>query len=78
MIDFTKIDPKSFDISRVFDVQQAIDTAASTTGTMIKSMPQGPARNMAEAVTEASFEFARAQAQAAQTFAEAVRRAVGH
>ena len=70
-IDFTKLDPaKLFDVDAV--IKQMEDNAKSATSLITDKK----ARDIAESVAAASFAFAKAQAEAARTFGEAVKKAI--
>jgi hypothetical protein len=75
-MDFTKIDFAKFDPAKVFDVDAAIAKMEESSKTATALITDKKARELAETVTSASFEFAKAQAAAARAYAEAVRKAL--
>jgi len=75
-MDFTKIDFAKFDPAKVFDVDAAIAKMEEGSKTATALITDKKARELAETVTSASFEFAKAQAAAARAYAEAVRKAL--
>jgi hypothetical protein len=75
-MDFTKIDFAKFDVAKMFDVDAAIKQMEEANSKAISLITDTKAKNIAETVSAASFEFARAQAAAAKAFGEAVKKAV--
>ena len=76
MVDLTKIDFAKFDVAKLFDVEVAIDQMEKNSKTALSVITDKKAKDAAETITAASFEFARAQAAAAKAFGEAVKRAI--
>lgn len=75
-MDFTKLDLTKFDVAKMFDVDAALDQVQTNSRTALAYIPDAKSRDLAQSVVEASIEFARAQAQAAQKFADSVKSAV--
>ena len=75
-MDFTKIDFAKFDPAKLFDVDAAIAKMEENTKTATGYITDAKARELAETISAASFEFARAQAEAARAFGEAVKKAI--
>jgi hypothetical protein len=75
-MDFTKFDLSQFDVTKMLDASVAIEQIEKNTKTAIAMIPDAKSREMVEAITTASIEFARAQAAAAKAFGEAVKKAV--
>lgn len=75
-MDFTKIDFTKLDPAKLFDVDGVIRQMEENTRSATALITDKKARDIAESVTSASFAFARAQAEAARTFGEAVKRAI--
>lgn len=75
-MDFTKIDFAKLDPAKLFDVDAVIRQMEDNTKTATALITDKKARDIAESVTAASFAFARAQAEAARAFGEAVKRAI--
>jgi hypothetical protein len=76
IMDFTKIDFAKFDPAKIFDVDAVIQQMETNTKTATALITDVKARELAETVTAASFAFAKAQAEAARAFGEAVKRAI--
>ena len=72
-MDFTKLDLTKFDVAKMFDVDAALDQVQTNSRTALAYIPDSKSRNLAQSVVDASIEFARAQAQAAQKFADSVK-----
>ena len=75
-MDFTKIDFAKFDPAKMFDVDAAIAGMEDANKKAIALITDTKAKNIAETISSASFEFARAQAAAAKAFGEAVKKAI--
>jgi hypothetical protein len=75
-MDFTKMDLTKFDVTKMFNVDTALDQIQSNTQTALGYIPDAKSREIAQSVVDASIEFARAQAQAAQKFADSVKSVV--
>jgi hypothetical protein len=75
-MDFTKFDLSQFDVTKMLDASMAIEQIEKNTRTAIAMIPDAKSREMAEAITTASIEFARSQALAAKLYADAVKQAV--
>ena len=75
-MDFTKIDFSKFDVSKLFDVDAAIASMEEANGKALALITDKKAKEIAETVSAASFEFARAQAAAAKAYGEAVKKAI--
>ena len=76
MVDLTKIDFAKFDVAKMFDVDAAIEQMEKNSKTALALITDKKAKDIAETITSASFEFARAQAAAAKSFGEAVKKAI--
>ena len=75
-MDFTKIDFSKFDVAKLFDVDAAIASMEQANQKALALITDKKAKSIAETVSAASFEFARAQASAAKAFGEAVKKAI--
>ena len=75
-MDFTKLDLSQFDVSKMLDASQAIEQIEKNTKPAIAMIPDARSREMVEAITAASLEFARSQALAAKLYADAVKQAI--
>ena len=75
-MDFTKIDFSKFDAAKLFDADKMLAEVEKNTKTAIGYITDAKAKAAAEAVAEASMEFARAQNAAVKAYAEAVRKAI--
>lgn len=75
-MDFTKIDFAKFDPAKIFDVDAVIKQMEDTSKSATAMITDKKAREIAESVTAASFSFAKAQAEAARAFGEAVKKAI--
>jgi len=75
-MDFTKIDFSKFDVAKMFDVSAAIAQMEEANAKALDLITDKKARGIAETVSAASFAFAKAQADAAQAFGEAVKKAI--
>ena len=75
-MDFTKLDLGQFDVTKMLDASQAIEQIEKNTKTAIAMIPDTRSREMVEAITAASLEFARSQALAAKLYADAVKQAI--
>ena len=75
-MDFTKIDFSKFDVAKMFDVDAAISSMEQANQKALALITDKKAKSIAETVSAASFEFARAQASAAKAFGEAVKKAI--
>jgi len=67
---------RKFDVAKMFDVDAAIAQMEEANSKAIALITDTKAKSIAETVSSASFEFARAQAAAAKVFGEAVKKAV--
>ena len=75
-MDFTKFDLSQFDVTKMLDASQAIEQIEKNTKTAIAMIPDTRSREMVEAITAASLEFARSQALAAKLYTDAVKQAI--
>ena len=75
-MDFTKIDFSKFDVAKMFDVDAAIASMEDANKKALALITDQKAKSIAETVSAASFEFARAQAAAAKAYGEAVKKAI--
>lgn len=75
-MDFTKIDFGKFDIAKMFDVDAAITQMEEANGKAVALITDKKAKSIAETISSASFEFARAQATAVKAYGEAVKKAI--
>lgn len=76
-MDFTKVDFSKFDAAKLFDADKMLAEVEKNTKTAIGYITDAKAKAAAEAVANASIEFAKAQNAAAKAYAEAVRKAIG-
>ena len=75
-MDFTKFDLSQFDVSKLMDASAAIEQIEKNAKTAIALIPDSKSREIAQTITAASIEFARAQAIAVKAYGEAVKKAV--
>ena len=75
-MDFTKLDLSQFDVTKMLDASVAIEQIEKNTKTAIAMIPDAKSRELVEAITAASIEFARSQALAAKLYADAVKQAI--
>lgn len=75
-MDFTKIDFAKFDVAKMFDVDAAITGMETANQKALELITDKKAKSIAETISAASFEFARAQAAAAKAYGEAVKKAL--
>jgi len=75
-MDFTKIDFAKFDVAKMFDVDAAITGMETANQKALELITDTKAKSIAETISAASFEFARAQAAAAKAYGEAVKKAL--
>ena len=75
-MDFTKIDFSKFDVAKLFDVDAAITGMETANQKALELITDKKAKSIAETISAASFEFARAQAAAAKAYGEAVKKAL--
>jgi hypothetical protein len=75
-MDITKIDFSNFDPAKIFDVGTVLDQMEANSKKATALITDKKARDIAETVTAASLSFARAQAEAARAFGEAVKKAL--
>ena len=75
-MDFTKIDFAKFDPAKIFDVDAVIKQMENNTKSATALITDKKSRDIAESVAAASFAFAKAQAEAARAFGEAVKKAI--
>jgi len=75
-MNFTKFDLSQFDVTKLLDASAAIEQIEKNTRTAIDFIPDAKSREMAESITMAGIEFARAQAVAAKAYADAVKQAI--
>ena len=75
-MDFTKFDFSQFDVTKIMDASAAIEQIERNTKTAIGFIPDAKSRELVQTITEASIEFARAQAIAAKSYVDAVKQAV--
>jgi hypothetical protein len=75
-MDFTKFDLSQFDVTKMLDASMAIEQIEKNTKTAIAMIPDAKSREMVEAITTASIEFARSQAVAAKAYTDAVKQAI--
>ena len=75
-MDFTKFDFSQFDMTKIMDASAAIEQIERNTKTAIGFIPDAKSREMVQAITDASLEFARSQALASKLYADAVKQAV--
>jgi hypothetical protein len=70
-MDFTK-----FDMTKMFDVDAALDQVQNTTKTALNYIPDVKSRAAVQTMMDASIELMRAQNLAMQKFAESVKAVV--
>jgi hypothetical protein len=75
-MDFTKFDLSQFDVTKMLDASIAIEQIEKNTRTAIAMIPETKSREMVEAITTASLEFARSQALAAKLYTDSVKQAI--
>jgi hypothetical protein len=75
-MDFTKIDFSKFDMTKLMDADSMIDQIEKNTHTALGYITDAKSREIAQTISTASIEFARAQAAAARAYGEAVKKAV--
>jgi len=75
-MDFTKYDFSQFDVTKLLDASVAIEQIEKNTKTAIAMIPDAKSREMVQAITAASIEFARSQSLAAKLYADAVKQAI--
>ena len=75
-MDFTKVDFSKFDAVKLFDADSMLAEVEKNTNTMIGYITDAKAKSVAQAVADASIEFARAQHVAAKAYAAAVSKAI--
>ena len=75
-MDFTKVDFTKFDVTKMFDVEAALDQVQSTTKTALNYIPDAKSRAAAQTMIDASIDLMRAQNLAMQKFAESVKAVV--
>ena len=75
-MDFTKLDLSKFDVSKLMDADAVIDQIEKNTQTALAYITDAKSREIAQTISTASIEFARAQAAAAKAYGEAVKKAV--
>jgi len=64
-----------FDVTKMFDPVQALDHAEKHAKNCASFIADTKSREMAQTISTAGFEFARAQVAAGQAFGEAMRKA---
>lgn len=69
----TKIDFTRFDPARMFDAEAALDQIHNNSRTALGYVTDARSRDIAQTMVDASIQFARAQVQATQAFAESVK-----
>ena len=75
-MDFTKVDFTKFDVTKMFDVEAALDQVHNTTNTALNYIPDAKSRAAAQIMMDASIQLMRAQNLAMQKFAESVKAVV--
>lgn len=75
-MDFTKIDFTKFNAAQLFNADAALDQIQTNSNTALNYITDARSRAVAQTIVDANIEFARAQAQAIQKFAETVKSAV--
>ena len=75
-MDFTKIDLSKFDISKLMDADAMLDQIEKNNKTALAYITDAKSREIAQTISTASIEFARAQAAAVKAYGEAVKKAV--
>lgn len=71
-----KFDFSNFDVAKLFDIDSALTKLEEGTKSATALITDKKARDLVETIYSAGFEFARAQAVAAKTYGEAVKKAV--
>ena len=75
-MDFTKLDLSQFDVTKMLDASAAIEQIEKNAKTAIALIPDAKSREIAQTISTASIEFARAQAAAVKAYGEAVKKVV--
>ena len=75
-MDFTKFDFSKFDVSKLMDADTVIDQIEKNNQTALGFITDVKSREIAQTISTASIEFARAQAAAVKAYHEAVKKAV--
>lgn len=68
------MDATKFDFTKFFDPIAAIEQAEKNTKSCTGFITDSTARTATESLTDAGFQFARAQATATQAFGEAIKK----
>jgi len=76
-MDFTKFDFSKFDVTKLMDADAVIDQIEKSNQTALGLITDAKSREIAQTISTASIEFARAQAPAAvKAYCEAVKKVV--
>jgi hypothetical protein len=75
-MDFTKIDVTKFDVTKMFDVDAMLKQMETNTKTATALITDTKSREITESVTAAGFALAKAQAEAARQFGDAMKKAI--
>jgi hypothetical protein len=75
-MDFTKLDLSKFDVSKLMDADTVIDQIEKNSHTALGFITDAKSREIAQTISTASIEFARAQAAAVKAYHEAVKKVV--
>ena len=75
-MDFTKFDFSKFDVAKLMDADTVIDQIEKSNQTALGFITDAKSREIAQTISTASIEFARAQALAAKAYADAVKQAI--
>lgn len=75
-MDFTKFDFSKFDFTKMFDADAVLTQIENVSRTATGYITDKRGREIADSVTTASIELARAQNQALKAYGEAIKRAM--
>ena len=75
-MDFTKFDFSKFDVSKLMDADAMLDQFEKNNQTALALITDAKSREIAQTISTASIEFARAQAAAVKAYGEAVKKVV--
>ena len=75
-MDLTKFDFSKLDVSKLMDADTVIDQIEKNNQTALGFITDAKSREIAQTISAASIEFARAQAAAVKAYGEAMKKAV--
>ena len=73
-MDFTKIDFAKFDVTKLMDADAMLDQIEKNNQAALGYITDAKSREIAQTISTASIEFARAQAAAVKAYGEAVKK----